>query len=125
MKYLIFGLLAYIWMTRDTIRVPVKFNNSFFKRFKGNKWIDPEVSWVNKYYAENGHMIFYPIMQCFGDLFHTLGTLMLWGFYSLIYLEGKIELNYFLYLAIAFIIHGMVGFATSYLWETILNNKKI
>lgn len=114
---LIILIEGFIWITRDIIRVPKNFDDSWFKRFKGNKWIDPEVSWVNK---GNYHMLLYPILSMFGDLFHTLGSLMLFLFYTAIYINADLHIEYFLYLFLCFLGHGLFVWVGYNLWRKIL-----
>jgi len=61
-------LIAIVAMSiQDTLANIQAFQVSFWYKFKGNKWIDPEVSWRNKYKV-------WPIFQgpftCISDLQH-------------------------------------------------------
>ena len=74
MIYFLFTLIiGFIWLTRDILRVPANFNDSWFKRFARNRWIDPEVSWKNQYIL--GYWMSF-IISTFSDLYHTLGTII-------------------------------------------------
>jgi hypothetical protein len=79
MKYfLIIFIIGFLWITRDIIRVPETFNDSWFKQFAGNQFIDPQVSWTNQYVLGD---IFSPILSTVSDLFHLLGTTILFLFF--------------------------------------------
>jgi hypothetical protein len=51
----------------DTLMNIQAFRESFFARFTGHKWIDPEVSWQNKYKVWG---IFQGIFSTVSDLLH-------------------------------------------------------
>lgn len=73
MKYFaIIFIIGFLWITRDIIRVPETFNDSFFKQFAGNQYIDPQVSWTNQYILGDLLSI---VVSLGSDLFHLLGTL--------------------------------------------------
>ena len=117
MIVLLIFLAGFIWITRDIIRVPETMNDSWFKKYIGNKWVDPQVSWVNK---GNYHMILYPILSMFGDLFHTLGTiiLLLWILtIQYYYLDYSIIFVILLFL----LLHGSGVWLGYNLWRKILN----
>lgn len=67
-------LIAIFDSIRDIIRIPETFNASFFSRYKGNQWIDPQVSWTNKNW---GWWIFRPVIAMFSDLWHTCKTIVI------------------------------------------------
>jgi hypothetical protein len=72
MIILLIILAGFLKVTGDVIHVPATFGDSWFKRFKGNHWFDPELSQDNKF--KLGY-IGYPIMSMFGDAHHTFWTL--------------------------------------------------
>jgi len=121
MMYLIIFFSGFIWITRDIIRVSETFNDSWFKQFKGHWYIDPQVSWVNK---GNYHMLLYPILSMFGDLFHTLGTVLLFNFFVLIFICQNPNLSFWLYILIMFLLHGSGIWLGYQLWRKILNKPK-
>lgn len=69
--YFLISLAGFFWITRDIIRVPETFNDSWFKQFAGNQFIDPQVSWINQY--KYGEILSF-VISAFSDLFHVLGT---------------------------------------------------
>ena len=80
---LIIFLVAFFKSIADTIRVPARFNATYFARFSTNKWVNPEISWINQY---KGWAILKPIISMFSDLWHTCNTIMISLFLLLAYL---------------------------------------
>lgn len=95
-------LTGFVWITRDIIRVPETFRDSWFNHFAGNIWIDPQVSWTNKY---DFNLFVYPFVVLFSDLFHSLGTiyLILWIWILYTYKE---QFKFWQLLVLGFIAHG-------------------
>lgn len=118
MIYLIIFLIGFIWITRDIIRVSETFNDSYFKKYKGHLYIDPQVSWKNK---GNMWTYLYFIVAPFSDLFHSLGTLILGLFFTLIFYRPEIELNFTVFFAICFLCYGSGVWLGYQLWRKILN----
>lgn len=67
-SFLLISLYAILKGIADTLKVPQTFNNSWFVRYKGVKWIDPLVIGIE---PKN------PIKKMFRDLWHTCQTLMI------------------------------------------------
>jgi len=74
---LIIVVIAMLDSIFEVIRIPEIFKNSIFKKYIGNRWIDPQVSWENKNKVPK---IFQSIWVCFSDLIHLLRFLirLLW-----------------------------------------------
>ena len=120
MTYLLIFLIGCLWITRDIIRVPENFNDSWFKRFKGNKFIDPQVSWVNK---GNMNTFLYFIIVPFSDLFHLLGTLILCCFFYALWMTGFFTLMIVLFFGVCFLLFGAGVWLFYQLWRKLLNPK--
>jgi len=58
----------------DTIRVPERFNVSIFKNYKGNEFIDPQVSWTTQHELP---WWAYPFLVHFSDLWHLLNSVII------------------------------------------------
>lgn len=87
MKYFaIIFLIGFLWITRDIIRVPENFNDSWFAQFAGNQYIDPQISWINQYALGN---IFAPFLSLGSDLFHLLGTICIFLFILMLWMARK------------------------------------
>lgn len=72
--FLFIFLAAFFKSVADTIRVPEVMRVSIFSKYIGNRYIDPQVSWMNKY------MTWFPlslIWGCFSDLWHLCYTLFI------------------------------------------------
>lgn len=122
MKYFsIIFLIGFLWLTRDIIRVPENFGDSFFKRFKGHKWIDPEVSCTNQYVL--GYWMSF-IISTFSDLYHTLGTIIVLVFFTCVYFAEPFPIPYLAFIIIALIIFGAGAFLAQWLWREKLNKKE-
>lgn len=127
MKYFtIIFIIGFLWLTRDIIRVPENFNDSFFKKFKGYKWIDPQVSSTNQYVF--GYWMSF-IISTFSDLYHTLGTIINWGYIGLLiiaYLQifhfsnEWLWIEWFLGMCVSF---GLGSFTGQWLWREKLNKE--
>lgn len=115
-------IAGFIKITADIIRIPATMSDSWFRKFEKNKYIDPQISWVNK---GNYHMILYPILSMFGDLWHTLYSVFItiyiiciWiGFHS----DYMLYLNWIWFGIISFLMHGIGVFIGYMLWRKILN----
>lgn len=118
MTYLIIFLVGFLWYTRDDIRTQETFNDSWFKQFKGNKYIDPEVSWINK---GDPWTFKYFFVVPFSDLFHLLGTLILGCFFIIIFYRPDITINIYEFFALCFICYGGGVWLGYQLWRKILN----
>jgi len=94
------------------------FNDSWFKKFKGHKYIDPDASWKNQYVTGRWFAYFISI---FSDLFHTLGTVCILAFLSLRFFEMVIPIVP--YIIIGLLIFGAGAFTAQWLWRELLNTK--
>jgi len=118
MTHLLIFLIGCIWITRDIIRVPETFNDSWFKKFKGNWFIDPQISWINK---GNMNTFLYFIVVSFSDLFHLLGTLILGCFFVIIFFFHNITIGFGLFLLCSFLCFGGGVWLFYQIWRKILN----
>lgn len=123
---LLFSVLAgFFKATADTLTF--WFNASWFKRFKGKKYIDPSISHKNKYIfnfkgkfgnTEIGNILNYFITLLttpFSDLWHTCYTLMIWSFLCLGLCYNTFEYcNDIITLFLCYIAYG-AGFEITYL----------
>jgi len=82
---LIIIVISFLKSIADIIRVPEVMQNSFFAKFVGNKWIDPQAAWQNKYVLG---WIGEPFVALFSDLWHTCNTLMILCFFCLVFVKG-------------------------------------
>lgn len=117
-NFAIIFLIGFTWLTKDIIRVRETFNDSWFKRFKGHKYIDPEYSWKNQYIL--GENLSY-IIAAFSDLFHTLGTVIILAFLSLRFFDMVAPIVP--YMIIGLLIFGTGAFTAQWLWRELLNPK--
>jgi hypothetical protein len=117
-NFLIIYLNGFLWLTRDIIRVPETFNDSYFKHFKGHKYIDPQMSWKNQYIA--GKWLSY-VISIFSDLFHTLGTVIILTFLSLRFIEMTASFTF--NTIVGFACFGAGAFTAQWLWREKLNKK--
>ncbi len=115
-------ITGFIKITADIIRVPACMHDSFFKKYIGNWWIDPEIGWLN-HKVTKSNLIFYPFLQCFGDLWHTLYTIFILMYISIGYLLaiGILSipeyLNFVWFVGIAMIFHGIGVSIGNFLWR--------
>jgi hypothetical protein len=77
MTIFIIVLFAFLKSIADTIKVPATFNNSFFARFKGVKWIDPLVT-----RPEPRNFFIRPFFAMFRDLWHTCWSINICLFFA-------------------------------------------
>lgn len=118
MTYFIILLIGFIWIIRDTIRVPETFNDSWFKKFKNHWYVDSQVSWINK---GDINTFLYFVVVCFSDLFHLLGTMIISGFFLLIYFTHNIAIGLFSFMLCAFLCFGGGVWLGYQLFRKILN----
>ena len=69
--FILFIIIGLIKSVADTIRVPQRFNTSIFAQYKGNTFIDPEVS---MYFQHLLPWWLYPFYIHFSDLWHMLNS---------------------------------------------------
>ena len=104
----IIGLLKSI---ADTIRVPIRFNISIFKKYKGNKWIDPSAMESQNYIPR----LMYPFVIHLWDLWHMINSIIIilfivYGFnYTpiIVNLFDNIKLGYFCEIITLFTAYGI------------------
>jgi hypothetical protein len=72
--FLFVFIAGFLKSIADTIRVPAKFHSSIFKKWNGNKYIDPEASWLNKYILGDFMSVF---IAPFSDVWHLCYTGMI------------------------------------------------
>lgn len=121
-------LAGFFKITGDIIRTKETFNDSWFKKFKGNNYIDPELSWKNKWkYGILG----YPILSMFGDLCHTMYTLSILSWSTIIYILYKFDdvIKYDKYwpmwtlFIITIFLHGLGANTANGIWRKLFNKK--
>jgi hypothetical protein len=118
--FLIF-ISGFIKITADIIRVPLIMQDSWWKRYIGNKYIDPQISWVNK---GDYHIILYPILSMFGDLWHTLYSIFIAIYIVCIWLAFKgwmIDTTPIWFGFYCFLFHGIGVWGGHSLWRKLLN----
>jgi hypothetical protein len=115
--FLIIFLIGCLWITRDIIRVPEVMHDSWFRKYEGNKFIDPQVSWINK---GDIHTYVYFLIVCFSDLFHLLGTAILFLAFLLIYLPITFSMSFGLFILLAFGSFGGGVWLFYQLWRKML-----
>jgi hypothetical protein len=121
--YFLVLVISFIYITHDIIGDQITFNDSYFKKYAGNWYIDPMLSWKNK----NFSMWLYPVLSMFGDLFHLTGTVVLTGYMSLVYFSFKLfdyGTSYFEFIIICFLFHSLGSWVGKWLWRNWLNIKK-
>jgi len=72
--FLLIFLAAFFKSIADTIRVPETMKFSVWSKYQFNTYIDPQVSWINKY------KVGFPlnmIWTCVSDLWHLCTSLMI------------------------------------------------
>jgi hypothetical protein len=110
-------IAGFLKITADTIRVPETMQDSWFKKYTGHWWVDPQVGWIN-HKLEGLNVIFYPFVSCFGDLWHTLYTLFIACYIAGILLFNLPDfINWVWFAGIAFISHGMGVFIGEEIWR--------
>ena len=94
----------------DTIRVPERFNSSIFKVYKGNDFVDPQVSYK---YGEMLPWWAYPFLIHFSDLWHMLNSLIISLFFVAMFNFHFLDimqnpgLGYFLHFCAYWIVYGL------------------
>ena len=108
--FLFIALAAFCKAISDTIRVYEVFTNSKLKKFVGNRYIDPDYSWKNKYKvgfkvketSNLKQLVFFinwilsVIVAPLSDLWHLCQTLMIISFLLIPTTILYFNLNYFL-----------------------------
>lgn len=143
--FLLIIIIEFLDSISETIRVKQLFDASYFARYKGNWYIDPEVSAKNKYNSIRIWIFRVPfvIWEAFSDLYHTCRTLMfigyflmlpIWAWYNYLVLTGKAE-NY-IYNTFGFIGLNIIGLSVLWferwfmvskflaMWKNMYNLKK-
>ena len=100
-------IISLVKCVADCIKVPAVFDSTFFSKFKGNRWIDPEVSSMNHRKLPK---ILYPVLVHFSDLWHLCNSIMISSFIMMaltfdtnIFTVNKIVLFFLL-----FVVYGLL-----------------
>jgi len=121
--YFLILIISFVYITHDILGDQITFDDSYFKKFKGNQYIDPMLSWKNK----NFSWWLYPIVSMFGDLFHFTGTIVLTGYMTIVFFSFKwfdFSTLYLEFTIIGFCFHAVGSWLGYWLWRNWLNVKK-
>jgi hypothetical protein len=111
-------LFTFLKSIADTIKVPGIFDNSWFSKFKGMKWIDPLVT-----VPEPKNWVIRPFVAMFRDLWHTCNTLIIlnWMWFAYLYKYEDLYWSWVILVVIWWLIYGYCFELFLRLWKILFN----
>lgn len=102
-SFLLISIYAILKGVSDTLKVSQTFDNSWFIKYKGVKWIDPLVT-----KPETKWILLRPFHACFRDLWHTIWTINTYMYIFLLYKAFGVDsyLNWWQFSIAFFLIYG-------------------